>query len=390
MIKKAKRLDNIPPYLFAEIDKKKEEAIKRGVKVLSLGIGDPDLPTPPHIVDALYEAAKIVSNQKYPPYEGTKEFRKAVAEWYEKRFNVTLDPEKEVLTLIGSKEGIAHIFLAFVDPGDIALIPDPGYPVYKVATILAGGIPYTFPLKPDTYLPDFSNVPEEVARKAKIMFLNYPNNPTAAVADLSIFEEAVEFAKKYDIILCHDNAYSEVTFDGYIAPSILEVKGAKDIAVEFHSLSKTYNMTGWRIGFAVGNKDIIDGLSIVKTNVDSGVFMAIQYAGVVALRGSQDVVEENKRVIAKRRDIFVEGLKKLGWDIKPTKGTFYLWVPIPKNFKSSIEFASFLLEKTGIVVPPGIGYGENGEGYFRIALTVDEPVLKEALERMESAGIRGD
>lgn len=390
MIKKAKRLDNIPPYLFAEIDKKKEEAIKRGIKVLNLGIGDPDLPTPPHIVSALYESAKIVSNQKYPPYEGTKEFRQAVAEWYERRFNVTLDPEKEVLTLIGSKEGIAHIFLAFVDPGDIALIPDPGYPVYNVATILAGGIPYKFPLKPDTYLPDFSSIPEDVARKARIMFLNYPNNPTAAVADLSVFEEAVAFAKKYDIILCHDNAYSEITFDGFVAPSILQVKGAKDIAVEFHSLSKTYNMTGWRIGFAVGNRDIIDGLSIVKTNVDSGVFMAIQSAGIAAFKGPQDIVEENRKVISRRRDIFIEGLRRLGWNIKPPKGTFYLWVPIPKSFESSIEFAGYLLEKTGIVVPPGIGYGENGEGYFRIALTVDDSILKEALERMESAGIRGD
>ncbi|MGB9681991.1 MAG: LL-diaminopimelate aminotransferase [bacterium] len=390
MIRKAKRLDNIPPYLFAEIDKKKEEAIKRGVKVLNLGIGDPDLPTPPHIVDALYEAAKITSNQKYPPYEGTKEFRKAVVEWFERRFNVSLDPEKEVIALIGSKEGIAHIFLSFVDPGDITLIPDPGYPVYKVATILAGGIPYTFPLKPGTYLPDFSKIPEEVARKARLLFLNYPNNPTAGVADLSVFEEAVEFAKRYDIIICHDNAYSEVTFDGFVAPSILEVKGAKDIAIEFHSLSKTYNMTGWRIGYAVGNREIIEGLSIVKTNVDSGVFMAIQSAGVTALKGPQNVVEENKRVISKRRDIFIEGLKRLGWNISPTKGTFYLWVSIPKNFSSSIDFAGFLLDKTGIVVPPGIGYGENGEGYFRIALTVEESVLREALKRMEEAGIRGD
>ncbi len=382
-MKIAQRIQTIPPYLFAEIDKKKEEAIKRGVDIINLGIGDPDQPTPDNIIEKLRERVKDPKTHDYPPYAGTAEFRQAVALWYKKRFGVDLDPDKEVMALIGSKEGIAHIFLAFIDPGDFSLIPDPGYPVYKTGTLFANGFPYTMPLlEENDFLPDLEEIDEEIAQRAKLMFINYPNNPTAAVANKDFFEKVVKFAKKYDILVCHDFAYSEMTFDDYKANSFLEVDGAKEVGIEFHSLSKTYNMTGWRLGFAVGNRDAISALSIIKTNIDSGAFKAIQQAGIEALTGPQDNIEKMNKIYTGRRNVIINGLNKLGWDLKPTKATFYIWLPI-LNKMSSIEFSNLLLEKTGIIVTPGIGYGDYGEGYVRIALTVDEKRLEEAMERLK-------
>ena len=386
-MKIAQRIQTIPPYLFAEIDKKKEEAIKRGVDIINLGIGDPDQPTPNNIIEKLRESVKDPKTHDYPPYAGTAEFRQAVALWYKKRFGVDLDPDNEVMALIGSKEGIAHIFLAFIDPGDFSLIPDPGYPVYKTGTLFANGFPYIMPLlEENDFLPDLEEIDAEIAQKAKLMFINYPNNPTAAVANKDFFEKVVKFAKKYDILVCHDFAYSEMTFDNYKANSFLEVDGAKEVGIEFHSLSKIYNMTGWRLGFAVGNKEAISALSIIKTNIDSGIFKAIQQAGVEALTGPQDNIEKMNNIYTGRRNVVINGLNKLGWNLKPTKATFYIWIPTLNKMKS-VDFANLLLEKTGIIVTPGIGYGEYGEGYVRIALTVEEKRLEEAIGRMEKAGI---
>lgn len=382
-MKIAQRIQTIPPYLFAEIDKKKEEAIKRGVDIINLGIGDPDQPTPNNIIEKLRESVTDPKTHNYPPYQGTAEFRQAVALWYKNRFGVDLDPNNEVMTLIGSKEGIAHIFLAFIDPGDFSLIPDPAYPVYKTGTLFADGFPYIMPLlEKNNFLPDLEEIDEEIAQKAKLMFISYPNNPTGAIANKNFFEKVVEFAKKYDILVCHDFAYSEMTFDGYIANSLLEIDGAKDVGIEFHSLSKTYNMTGWRLGFAVGNKEAISALSIIKTNIDSGVFKAIQEAGTEALTGPQDNIEKMNKIYTGRRNVVIKGLNKLGWNLKPTKATFYIWLPT-LNGMNSMDFANLLLEKCGVIVTPGIGYGEYGERYVRIALTVNEKRLEEALERLK-------
>jgi len=386
-MKIAQRIETTPPYLFAEIDKKKEEAIKRGVDIINLGIGDPDQPTPNNIIEKLRESVKDPKTHDYPPYAGTAEFRQAVTLWYKNRFGVDLDPDNEVMALIGSKEGIAHIFLAFIDPGDFSLIPEPSYPVYKTGTLFANGFPYIMPLlEENDFLPDLEEIDEEIAQRTKLMFINYPNNPTAAVADKTFFERVVKFAKKYDILVCHDFAYSEMTFDNYKTNSFLEVDGAKDVGIEFHSLSKTYNMTGWRLGFVVGNKKAISALSIIKTNIDSGVFKAIQQAGIEALTGPQDNIEKMNKIYTGRRNVVINGLNELGWNLKPTKATFYIWIPT-LNKMNSMEFSNLLLEKTGIIVTPGIGYGEYGEGYVRIALTVDEKRLEEAMGRMEKAGL---
>jgi LL-diaminopimelate aminotransferase len=385
-IVKADRIKNLPPYLFAAIDKMREEAVRKGMDIINLSIGDPDLPTPPHIIERLQQAASDPRNHRYPTYEGMIEFRSEVTRWYKKRFGVQLDPEREVVTLIGSKEGIAHIPLAFVNPGDLVLVPDPGYPVYNVATRFAGGDPYFMPLrKENQFLPDFSAIPETILKKARLMFINYPNNPTSACADKAFMEEAVRLAKKYEIILCHDAAYTEVCFDGYRPMSILEVDGAKDLAIEFHSLSKTYNMTGWRIGFAVGNAGVVGGLGQVKTNVDSGAFQAIQIAGIEALQGDQSHVEEMRRVYQERRDIMVEGLRRIGLEVEKPKATFYLWVRVPQGLTSS-DFTLHLLTKTGIVITPGNGFGSQGEGYVRIALTVEKERLSQAVERITKVG----
>ncbi|MBI5166360.1 MAG: LL-diaminopimelate aminotransferase [candidate division NC10 bacterium] len=386
---RANRLQQLPPYLFAELDRRKQEARKKGVDLIDLGVGDPDLPTPGHIVEALHEAASDPVNHRYPSYEGLLEFRQAAADWYQKRFGVRLDPEREVLSLIGSKEGIGHIPLAFVNPGDVVLVPDPAYPVYQAGTVFAGATPYYLPLlEENDYLADLKAIPAEVLKKAKLLFLNYPNNPTAAVASKEFFAEAVAFALGHNLILCHDAAYSEIAYDGYEPSSILAIDGAKDVAVEFHSLSKAYNMAGWRIGFAVGNHEVLAGLGAIKTNLDSGIFQAIQYGGIAALRGPQDYVARMRQVYQERRDALVEGLAALGWRVKKPRASFYVWIPVPKGFTST-ELAATLLSEAGIVSTPGIGFGRHGEGYIRVALTVDVARIQEAVERIKRLGIRG-
>ncbi len=379
----ANRIQKIPPYLFAEIDRAIAEKRAKCVDVINLGIGDPDLPTPDNIIKKLCEAAKNPENHRYPSYAGMPAFKNAVAEWYKKRFNVSLDSEKEVIALIGSKEGIAHTPLAFVNPKDYVLVPDPAYPVYKIGTILADGIPHIVPLlEENDFIPDLNSIDRKIAKKSKLMFINYPNNPTAATAEKKFFREVVDFASENEIIVCHDAPYSEMAFDNYKAPSFLEVKGAKEVGIEFHSLSKTYNMTGWRIGFAVGNSEIIYGLGKVKENVDSGVFQAVQIAGIEALTGPQDSVRRNIEILKGRRDLMVDGLNSLGWNVQKPKATFYLWFRIPKKYKSSLKFSKEVLDKTGVVMTPGIGFGEYGEGYVRCALTQSKEILEEALERI--------
>ena len=379
----AKRIREIPPYLFAGIERKIEEYKEKGVDIISFGIGDPDLPTPDFIIEKMAEEIKNPENHQYPSSVGMLSFRESVANWYKKRFQVELDPTSEVVSLIGSKEGIANISYCYIAPGDISWVPDPGYPVYGIGTSFAGGEPYYMPLKEENgFLPDLKAIPEEIAKKAKILWISYPNNPTGATAPLSFFEEVVDFAKKYDILVCHDNAYSEVCYDGYRPPSFLEVKGAKDVGIEFNSLSKPFNMTGWRIGFAVGNAEVIETLGRDKSNVDSGAFQAVQYAAMAGLDSDQSAVEANRAIYAKRRDVIVDAFNDLGWDLEAPKATFYIWAPVPKGYTSA-SFAEYVLDQAGIVVTPGSGYGPSGEGYFRISLTIPEERVREAAERLK-------
>ncbi|AGK61739.1 LL-diaminopimelate aminotransferase apoenzyme [Archaeoglobus sulfaticallidus PM70-1] len=378
----SERLNAMPPYLFAEIDRMKAEKIKEGVDVIDFGVGDPDLPTPDHIVNALCESARKEENQKYPSYEGMLSFREAVAEYYMRRKGVKLDPEKEVVSLIGSKEGIAHLPLAFVNRGDYTLVPDPGYPVYHGATLLADGKPYHMILEEERgFTPDFDKIPEDVVRNAKIMFLNYPNNPTSAVCDKEFIKSAIDFCYDNNIILAHDAAYTDIYFEERPL-SFLEIDSAFDVVVEFNSLSKTYNMTGWRIGFAVGNETALQGLLKVKTNVDSGVFQAVQEAGIAALLGSDDVIERNNEIYRERRDKLVNGLEKAGLKVFVPKATFYVWCKVPDGY-GSMDFAKKLLNDAGILVTPGIGFGEGGEGFVRFALTRNVSVIEKAVERLE-------
>ena len=380
----ADRIKNIPPYLFAAIDKAKQEARSRGVDVIDLSVGDPDLPTPEHIVRALNQAASDPSNHQYPSYEGKLSFRQAVADWYQRTFGVQLDPQKEVLTLIGSKEGIAHAPLAFINPGDAALVPDPAYPVYRTATAFAGGEPVIMPLlRENRFLPDLDGIAPEDARRAKIMFLNYPNNPIGASADRSFFKKLVDFAHDYDIIIMHDNPYSETYYDGERSLSLLEIQGAKDVAVEFHSLSKTYNMTGWRIGSVVGNAHVVAGIGKIKSNIDSGTFGAVQDAGIVALGSPRSVVDEIRKVYQYRIEILYKALKDLGLELEKPRATLYLWAWAGG---SSIEYAGRLLEKTGIVATPGVGFGKYGEGYIRFSITQPTARIEEAAARLEKMG----
>ncbi|KCZ72979.1 LL-diaminopimelate aminotransferase apoenzyme [Candidatus Methanoperedens nitroreducens] len=381
----ANRINSLPPYLFAAIDRARTEAIRKGVDVINLSIGDPDMPTPPHIVEAMKKSIHDPARHRYPSYEGMLSFRTEAARWYKKTMNIDLNPEDEVLTLIGSKEGLAHIPLAFLNPDDISLVPDPAYPVYNIGSILADGKPFRMPLLSENdFLPDLEAIPADVAKEAKLMFLNYPNNPTSATATSGFFEDVVDFANENDILVVHDNAYSEMTYDGYKAPSFLNVSGAKDVGIEVHSLSKTYNMTGWRIGFAVGNRDMIAGLGKVKTNVDSGAFEAVQEAGIAALSGPQDCVREMNRIYKERRDALLMGLKELGLEVKPPRATFYVWAHVSGE---SQDFAKMLLEKAGIVATPGIGFGESGEGYIRFALTQPVGRINEAVDRMRKLDI---
>ncbi len=365
----AKRLDLIPPYLFGEISRMKAQAIAEGRDLIDFGIGDPDQPTPEAIVDKLCEAAHDPVTHRYDESEaGWPAFLEAVARFYDRRFGVKIDPKTEAMLLIGSKDGLAHFVWAMVDPGDVTLVPDPAYTVYRVNTLLAGGTPVAMPLlEKNDFLPDLSSIPTDAAKKAKVMFLNYPNNPTGAVADVAFFRDVVEFAKQYDIAVCHDCAYSEVSFDGYRPPSFLEVEGAKDIVIEMHSLSKTFNMTGWRIGMAVGNAELIWALNKLKSNLDSRQFPAIDIAAAYAL----DAVDNSRtlELYRKRRDILVDGLNAIGWNVKKPKASLYVWTRVPEGYTSA-DFVKKLLTEAGVLAIPGNGYGEYGEGYIRMSLTV--------------------
>jgi LL-diaminopimelate aminotransferase len=381
-IKKAKRINDLPPYLFAEIDRRKRDALARGVDLIDLGIGDPDIPTPSPIVEKLTESASKPANHRYPNSSGLAEYRQAVAEWYLQRFKVKLDPATEVLSLIGSKEGIGNMAVAFVDPGDVVLVASPCYPVYHIGTSFNGGKNYFIPLtKENHFLPDLDSIPADVARQAKLLWINYPNNPTAAVAEADFYRQVVEFANRYNVIVCHDAAYSEMGFDGYRPPSFLEAEGAKEIGIEFHSLSKTFNMTGWRIGMAVGNPQLVGGLAQTKSNLDSGIFQAIQEAGIEALKLGDKIVEPSRKIYQERRDILVDGLRAVGLECEKPRATFYVWVSVPDGLTSA-QFTSRLLEEAGVVTTPGNGFGEPGEGYVRFTVCVDKERLKEVAERI--------
>lgn len=378
-MKMSQRIENLPPYLFVEISRKIAQKKAKGEEVVSFGIGDPDIPTPPHIIDRLCQAARDPVNHRYPETEGLIELRRAIAGWYQSRFGVSLDANTEVLPLIGAKEGIAHIALCFIDPGDIALVPDPAYPVYAIGTSLAGGKPYYLPLTEENdFLPDLNAIPAHVLKKAKLLWLNYPNNPTGAVAELDFFKRAVAFARQHDLAICHDGPYSEVAYDGYQAVSFMQAAGAKDVGIEFHSFSKSYNMTGWRIGMAVGNAKMVNALMRVKSNLDSGIPQAIQYAAIAALTGSQDCIQQHNSIYQKRRDLVVAALNSIGIEAKPPKASLYVWAKVPQGY-TSVEFATDLLEKVGVVVTPGVGYGQNGEGYVRLSLTIPDAALAKGL-----------
>jgi LL-diaminopimelate aminotransferase len=376
------RIEKLPPYLFVEITRKIAEKRAAGVDVVTFAIGDPDIPTPKHIMDAFHAAADDPANHRYPESDGLPELRRSIAGWYERRFGLKFDPDKEVLPLIGSKEGIANIAYCLIDPGDVALVPDPGYPVYSIGAMFAGGEPYFMPLREENdFLPDFSEIPEDVARRAKVLWLNYPNNPTAAVAGLDFFEEAVRFAKKYDIAICHDGPYSEVAYDGYKPVSFLQAEGARDVAIEFHSLSKSYNMTGWRIGMAVGNPTLIDALFRIKSNVDSGINQAIQKMAIAAFEGPQECIDEHNAIYQHRRDLLVDALRSCGLRVRSPKASLYVWARIPDGFTSA-EYAARVIDEIGVVVTPGSGYGRYGEGYIRLSITTPDERVEEGARRL--------
>lgn len=380
------RLKKLPPYLFVEIDKAKRKARAEGRDIIDLGIGDPDEPTPAEVIESLCKSARDSKNHHYPLDQGSSVFRERIAGWYKERFGVILDPEKEILPLVGSKEGISHLPLAFINPGDISLIPDPCYPPYKGGTILAGGVPCLMPLmEKNDFLPDLNDIDKSALKKAKIIYINYPNNPTSAVCEKGFFGDVALFARKHNLIVASDAAYSEISFDGYRPESFLKAEGGKETGVEFHSLSKTCNMTGWRIGFVCGNEKIIAGIAKVKSNIDSGVFNAIQMAGITAMDIADRHLARMNKVYEERRDILVDGLNKLGWAVKKPKATFYVWAKLPKGHKSSIEFSGQILGKADIIITPGIGFGESGEGYVRFALTVSKERIQEAVRRLEKA-----
>ncbi|MFC1916355.1 LL-diaminopimelate aminotransferase [Chloroflexota bacterium] len=378
----SKRVNNLPPYLFVEIIRKITEKRAKGEEVISFAIGDPDIPTPPHIIEKLCQAARDPANHRYPESEGLPELRQAIAGWYEKRFGVSLDADKEVLPLIGSKEGLAHITFCFIDRGDIALVPDPGYPVFSISTLLADGEPYYMPLREEeNFLPNLNNIPEHILKKARLLWLNYPNNPTAAVADLDFFNRVVKFAKQHDLVVCHDAPYTEVAFDGYRPVSFLQADDAREVGVEFHSLSKTYNMTGWRIGMVVGNATMVNALMRFKSNLDSGIPQAIQYAAIEALTASQDCVPEHNNIYQRRRDLILEVLNSIGLKARAPKASLYIWARVPEGY-NSVDFTADLLDQVGVAVTPGVGYGQNGEGYVRLSLTISDDLLTKGLSRL--------
>jgi len=383
-VRVSKRVKGLPPYLFVQISEKIAQKEAKGEDVISFAIGDPDIPTPDHIIQRLCQAARDPANHRYPETIGLPQFRQAIARWYERRFGVVLDPDKEVLPLIGSKEGIGHIALCFIDPGDIALVPDPAYPVYSVSTMFAGGESYFMPLtEANDFLPDLERIPAKVARRAKLLWLNYPNNPTAATAELDFFQKVVDFAMRYDLVVCHDAPYTEVAFDGYRAVSFMQVPQAREVGVEFHSLSKSYNMTGWRVGMVVGNAQMVDALMRIKSNLDSGIPQAIQYAAIEALQGTQECIEEHNVIYQRRRDQMVKVLREIGLQVRPPKASLYLWARIPQGY-TSLEFATRLLDEAGVVVTPGTGYGRYGEGYIRLSLTAPDDKIEQGLARLSA------
>ena len=385
-MKLAKRVEELPPYLFAQISKVIAAKKARGIDVVTFGIGDPDLPTPPHVLAALHRAAADPANHRYPESEGLPELRGAIARWYERRFEVAFDPAREALALIGSKEGIAHMALTLIDPGDVALVTDPGYPVYEIGTMFAGGVAVKLPLRRESgWLPDLDAIPEDLAARARVLWLNYPNNPTAAVADLAFFEKAVAWAKEYDVSICHDNPYCDVAFDGYRPLSIFQAPGARDVAIEFNSFSKIYNMTGWRIGMAVGNAELVDALMRVKSNIDSGIPQAIQEMAIEAVDGPQDVIADHNAIYQRRRDRIVETLRAIGLEVDPPKASLYVWAKLPEGVTSG-DFAARLIEECAVVVTPGRGYGVNGEGYVRLSVTIADDRMEEGLRRLRDWG----
>lgn len=381
-IKKANRINDLPPYLFAEIDRRKRDALARGVDLIDLGIGDPDIPTPAAVVEKLIESAGKPANHRYPSSSGMPEFREAVARWYQNRFNIKLDPVKEVVSLIGSKEGIGNMAVAFVEPGDVVLVASPCYPVYHIGTAFNGGKNYFLPLKKEhRFLLDLDSIPADIARQAKLLWINYPNNPTAAVADKDFFQRVVDFANKNNVIVCHDAAYTEMGYDGDQPMSFLEIEGAREVGIEFHSLSKTFNMTGWRIGMAVGNADLVGGLAQAKSNLDSGIFQAVQEAGIEALKLGDSIVAPSRKIYQERRDILVDGLRAVGLECDKPRATFYVWVACPKGLTSA-AFTAKLLDEAGVVTTPGNGFGAAGEGYVRFTVCVDKERLREVAERI--------
>jgi len=375
---KAKRIKNLPKYHFAEINEIIKQKMESGQEVINLGIGDPDIPTPGYIIQSLQEEAENPMNHKYPPYKGIKELREAIANWFEKRFGVTLNPEKEILPLIGSKEGLAHISWALIDPGDMALIANPCYPAHKTGVMLAGGSVYDLPLlEKNDFLVDFDNIQPEAAKKSKMMFIGNPNNPTSAIADGDYFKKAVEYAKHYELIICHDNAYSEISYGDYKPISILEIDREKEVSIEFHSLSKTFSMAGWRIGFVVGNSNVIDSLYTLKTNIDSGIPGAIQRAAVVALNGTDEFTRNACKIYEKRIDMIMDILEECEIKVKKPKATLYIWAKVPEGYSSDL-FAMELLDKMGVFVTPGTAFGKYGEGYIRISVTQPDDLIKKA------------
>jgi LL-diaminopimelate aminotransferase len=381
-MKIARRIEGLQPYLFVEINKKIAEKRAKGEEIINFAVGDPDIPTPPHIIESLCQAAQDPANHRYPESAGLSELRQAIAEWYKKRFDVTLDPATEVLPLIGSKEGIGHIALCFIDPGDVALVPDPGYPVYAFGTQMAGGRPYYLSLKEENgFLPDFRGIKDFILDKTRILWINYPNNPTGAVAGLDFFKLVVEFAKKHDILVCHDGPYTEAAYDGYQPPSLLQAEGAKDVGIEFHSFSKSYNMTGWRIGMAVGSAMAIGALKTFKSNIDSGIPQAIQRMAIAALNGPQSCIPEHNAIYQRRRDLICEVLTNIGLQVNVPKASLYVWAKVPEGY-NSVDFATELLDQIGVAVTPGVGYGRGGEGYVRFSLTIPDVSLVKGLSKL--------
>ena len=378
----SERMNRVPPYLFVQISRKIAEKKAQGIEVISFGIGDPDIPTPDYVVDALGDASHDPPNHRYPESEGLPEFREGVADWYLRRFGVELDPEKEVISLIGAKEGIGHVAFCFLDAGDVALVPDPGYPVYAMGTLFAGGESYMLPLtEQNDWLPNLDGIPDDIASKAKLLWLNYPNNPTGAVTDLDYFSKAIEFAKTYDIAVMHDACYTEVAYDGYRPPSFLQAKGAMDVGIEFHSLSKSYNMTGWRIGMAVGNAEMIEALLTIKSNLDSGVPQAVQHMAIEAMKRPLESVDDRNNVYQARRDRIVPVLKDMGMKVESPKAGLYIWAGVPEGYTSA-EFAEKLLEDTDVLMIPGGNYGAAGEGYVRLSITLQDDLIDKALDRV--------